>query len=234
MGNSNVVGHVRRLIVFDLDGTLIDSRQDLVDSANALIEERGGAALPADAIARMVGEGAVTLVRRALAAANLPPNAADVERFLRLYDDRLLRTTRPYPGIPRVLDELAGEAVLGVLTNKPLAPARRLLDALELTPFLTFVMGGDGPLPRKPDPTSLRLLMSRHGVPPRDTALIGDSRIDFETARAAGTAVCLVRYGFGYEQFPLATLRGDEGLADTPRDLPRVIRMVLANRSGQQ
>ena len=98
MGNSNVVGHVRRLIVFDLDGTLIDSRQDLVDSANALIEERGGAALPADAIARMVGEGAVTLVRRALAAANLPPNAADVERFLRLYDDRLLRTTRPYRG----------------------------------------------------------------------------------------------------------------------------------------
>jgi phosphoglycolate phosphatase len=232
MGNSDVVGHVHRLLVFDLDGTLVDSRQDLVDSANALIEERGGAALPADAIAKMVGEGAVTLVRRALEAAHLPPDEAAVERFLKLYDDRLLRTTRPYAGIPHVLEELAGEAVLGVLTNKPLAPARKLLDALELSPFLTFTIGGDGPLPRKPDPGSLRLLMSRYGVAVRDTALIGDSRIDFETARAAGTAVCLVRYGFGYEQFPVATLRGDEGLADTAADIPRVVRMLLANPSG--
>ena len=104
MGDADVLGHLHRLIVFDLDGTLIDSRQDLVDSANALIVERGGRPLAAEVIARMVGEGAATLVRRALEAANLTADSASVPRFLELYGARLLDTTRPYPGIPGVLE----------------------------------------------------------------------------------------------------------------------------------
>ena len=223
------MGDLHRLIVFDLDGTLIDSRQDLVDSANALIVERGGRPLAAEVIARMVGEGAATLVRRALEAANLPPDPASLRRFLELYDERLLATTRPYPGILDVLDELSTDATIAVLTNKPEAPTRKLLDALGLAPFVDAAIGGDGPFPRKPAPESLRHLMAGYGSQPRATVLVGDSRIDFDTARAAGTPICLARYGFGYEQFPVSQLRGDEGLVDRPAEIPATVRRLMGS-----
>lgn len=225
------MGHLHRLIVFDLDGTLIDSRQDLVDSANALIVERGGRPLAAGVIARMVGEGAATLVRRALEAANLQPEPASLPRFLELYDEHLLATTRPYPGIADVLEELSTDATIAVLTNKPGAPTRRLLDALGLAHFVDAAIAGDGPFPRKPDPASLRHLIAAHGSQARATVLVGDSRIDFETARAAGTPICLTRYGFGYEQFPVSELRGDEGLVDRAVEIPAMVRMLIERGS---
>lgn len=221
------MGHVRRLIVFDLDGTLIDSRRDLADAANALIAERGGHPLPETAIAAMVGEGAALLVRRALNAAGLPFDDTSVPSFLALYDERLVHHTRPYPGIREALDALAPLGPLAVLTNKPLAPTRRLLEAFDLAPLMAAVLGGDGPLPRKPDPASLRHLMTQQATSPERTVLVGDSRIDFETARAAGTHVCLTRWGFGYEGFPIASLRGDEALVDRPADLPAAIERLL-------
>ncbi len=221
------MGHVHRLIVFDLDGTLIDSWRDLADSANALIVERGGRPLPEAAIASMVGEGAALLVRRALTAAGLTLEEGSVARFLELYDQRLLRTTRPYPGIPEVLRELATRATVAVLTNKPIAPTLRLLEAFDLSSAVAAAVGGDGPLPRKPDPTALRHLMSRYGAAARETAMVGDSRIDFETARAAGIDICLTRYGFGYAAFPLSELRGDEALVDHPGDLPQALERLL-------
>ena len=100
------MGDLRRLIVFDLDGTLVDSRRDLADAANALIIERGGTPLPEEAIGRMVGDGAAMLVRRALSAAGLAPGDTSLPRFLELYDTRLLRTTRAYPGIPEALQAI--------------------------------------------------------------------------------------------------------------------------------
>jgi phosphoglycolate phosphatase len=215
------------LIVFDLDGTLVDSRQDLADSANALIIERGGRPLPSSDIARMVGEGAARLVRRALAAAGLHADDKSVARFLELYDQRLLRTTRPYPGIRSVLEQLSTGAVLAVLTNKPLAPARKLLDALELGSFISTVIGGDGRFPRKPDPASSTHLMQLHRSAVEDTVLVGDSRIDLQTARAARIAICLTRFGFGYDTFPVAELRGDEALVDHPSDIPAALRQLL-------
>jgi phosphoglycolate phosphatase len=221
------VGHLPGLIVFDLDGTLIDSRGDLADSANALIVERGGRPLTEEAIGGMVGEGAALLVRRALAAASLPIEEGSVARFLELYDERLLNRTRPYEGIPEVLQALAPHAVLAVLTNKPASPTRRLLEALGLAPFFASAIGGDGPLPRKPDPAGLMALIERHGSTPARTVLVGDSRIDFETARAAGTAVCLARYGFGYDAFPTDRLRGDEALVDAPGEIPERIHQFL-------
>jgi len=221
------VGDIHRLIVFDLDGTLIDSRQDLADAANALIVERGGRPLPSDAVGRMVGEGAAMLVRRALDAAGLPLDAASVPRFLELYDERLLRTTYVYPGLLSVVEELAQRSALAIVTNKPLAPTSTLVEALGLQPFFRTVIGGDGPFPRKPDPSSLRHLMEKYGTTARQTVLVGDSTIDFETARAAGTPICLVRFGFGYETFPAAQLRGDEGLADDPGQLPAIIEQLL-------
>lgn len=221
------MGDLRRLIVFDLDGTLIDSRRDLADAANALIVERGGHPLPVDAIGRMVGEGAAVLVARALTAAGLPVEAAGLPRFLELYDERLLDTTRPYPGIGEALDALAAFATLAVLTNKPLAPTRRLLDAFGFSALVAATIGGDSEFPRKPDPASLNYLMAAFGASPHSTVMVGDSWVDYRTARAAGTAVCLARYGFGYEGVQVAELRGDEALADHPSDLPAVIGTLL-------
>jgi phosphoglycolate phosphatase len=225
------VGDLPRLIVFDLDGTLVDSRQDLVDAANALVVERGGAPLAEGAIAGMVGEGAATLVRRALTAADLTTDEGSVARFLELYDERLLRTTRPYAGIPRVLQELSPTAPLAVLTNKPIAPARTLLEQLDLSLFFADVVGGDGPWPRKPDPASLRDLAARHHARPEQVVLVGDSRIDLETARAAGTAICLARYGFGYFNVRAEHLRGDEAFVDHPKEIPREIKRLLDGSS---
>lgn len=223
------MGHVRRrLIAFDLDGTLIDSRRDLADSANALIVERGGRPLPEDDIGRMVGEGAAMLVRRALLAAGVPLDDRSLPRFLELYDERLLRTTKPYPGIPEALEQLQPQGVLAVLTNKPLAPTRKLLSALGLAPRFSDTVGGDGPFPRKPDPASLRYLMARFAVDPSLTVLVGDSRIDFETACAAGVRICLARYGFGYEGAIGNTApSGGDGVT-SPAELPQKIAELLS------
>lgn len=217
------MGHVRRLIVFDLDGTLIDSRRDLTDSANALIAERGGAPLPEAAVAKMVGEGAAVLVRRALTAAGLPVEDGSVARFLDVYDERLVRHTRPYPGIPEAVAALNGRATLAVLTNKPLAHTRRLLETLDLSRWMTVVLGGDGPLPRKPDPASLRHLMAQHATGADTTVLVGDSRIDFETARAAGTPCLLVRWGFGYDGIPPDAFLHHAAPVEAPADLPAAV-----------
>jgi phosphoglycolate phosphatase len=197
-----------QLIVFDLDGTLVDSRRDLANATNALLVECGAAPLSEERIGRMVGDGAATLVARAFAAVNVgqPPDALD--RFLRIYGDHLLDYTRPYPGILEALDHLRSRSRLAVLTNKPLASTRRILEGLALASYFPpdAVLGGDGPFPRKPDPTALRHLAVQAGVPLHDTLLVGDSAIDWRTARAAGIAACLVRYGFGFEGVPLDQL----------------------------
>ena len=221
------MGDIRRLIAFDLDGTLIDSSADLASAANALIVERGGARLPDDAIVRMVGDGAAMLVRRALTAAALPFDAGSVERFLALYDERLLETTVAYPGIPAALQAVAAHGVLAVLTNKPIGPTRKVLAGLGLAPFFVSVIGGDGPLGRKPDPAALQHLLAEHRADPRDSILVGDSRVDLETGRAAGTAVCLTRYGFGYQGFDGFEPGERERVADTPAQIPAIVQALL-------
>lgn len=221
------MGDLRRLIVFDLDGTLIDSRADLADAANALIAERGGSRVSEDDIGRMVGDGAAMLVKRALTAAGLPIDDASVPRFLELYDDRLLATTRPYPGVIDALQSLAPLGAIAVLTNKPLAPTRRLLGELDLARFVEAAIGGDGAFPRKPDPTSLIHLMQGFGTDRRQTVMAGDSWIDYATARSAGTRICLARYGFGFDAFPAGEIRGDEGLVDHPEQFSEVIGRLL-------
>src|SRR5471032_933152 len=156
----------------------------------------------------MVGDGAATLVARAFAASGIeaPPDALD--RFLSLYNSRLLRHTRPYPGMPDVLDALGAGAALAVLTNKPLAATREILQGLDLARHFPAqaVLGGDGPFPRKPDPAGLRHLVAEAGVPAGATLLVGDSIVDWRTARAAATSVCMARYGFGFEGFPVEQL----------------------------
>jgi len=212
---------VTRLYVFDLDGTLVDSLRDLSDTANQLLVACGGSPLEIDAVGRMVGEGVGTLVARVFDAAGIPKPADAVDRFLSIYDARLLNHTRPYDGMVDVLHSLSMHAKLAVLTNKPLEATMRILDGLGLTRFFetTAILGGDGVLPRKPDPTGLTTLCTRAGTTASDTMLVGDSLIDWQTARNADAAICLARYGFGFRQFPHDVLRGDERLIDSPRDL---------------
>jgi phosphoglycolate phosphatase len=214
-----------RLIVFDLDGTLVDSRKDLADSANATLIWYGAQPLSEEAIGRMVGDGAATLVARAFEANGLARPSGALDRFLSLYDDRLLDHTRPYAGIPELLADLASGAALAVLTNKPLAATRRILAGLDLSRHFDpdRVVGGDGPFPRKPDPGGLRHLMALAGASPEVTVMVGDSVVDWRTASAAATKVCLARYGFGWEGFPIDQLPADAWVVDSADGMRRYL-----------
>ena len=210
-----------RLFVFDLDGTLVDSRRDLADAANALLESSGANPLSENRIGRMVGDGAATLVARAFEASGHERPADALERFLALYQERLLAHTRPYPGVVEVLEALAVRARLAVLTNKPRRATLDILHGLDLARYFAadYVIGGDGRFPRKPDPAGLRHLQTVSAVDERSTLLVGDSLIDWRTARAASTPVCVARYGFGFAAFPAASLGADDRVIDSPREL---------------
>ena len=210
-----------RLFVFDLDGTLVDSLRDLADSANALLAACGAPPLGEAAIGGMVGDGAATLVARAFSSAGVAPPADALDRFLAIYDTRLLNHTRPYDGIPEVLAALGARASLALLTNKPRDATRRILAGIDLIKFFDedAMVGGNGPFPRKPDPAGLLHLCARAGVGTDAAMLVGDSAVDWRTARNAGTRICLARYGFGFRGFPQAELSAGETVIDAPQDL---------------
>ena len=212
------------LVVFDLDGTLVDSRRDLADAANSLIEELGGRRLDEETVVGMVGEGVELLVGRAAAAsgvATIPPGA--VARFMDIYRGRMLLHTQLYPGIRNTLERAALVTRLAVLSNKPRGASREILEGLGIARFFFEVYGGDGPCPRKPDPHGLWQLGRLAGATRQETLLVGDSPIDLETARAAGTSIALARYGFGYARVTPAMLTGAERFIDRPG---QVLEMV--------
>jgi phosphoglycolate phosphatase len=218
-----------RLLVFDLDGTLVDSSQDLADSVNAMLTDLGAPPLTETEVTRMVGEGAAVLVRRALVRAGVKVDPRDaLDRFLAHYDTRLLATTKPYPGMIEVLQAVRDRYALAVLTNKPALPTMRLLEGLGLIEFFRDVVGGDTAYGRKPDPAGLLALVDRATVTPEAAMLIGDSPVDLATARAAGTRICLARYGFGY-RFEDDGFRGDELFID---NAPALVP-VLEGLNGQ-
>lgn len=181
----------------------MDSQRDLADAANALVCRYGGRPLTLDAVIRMVGEGARKLVERVVDASAISVSIDEaLEAFLALYEQRLAVHTRPYDGIVPTLERLTATRCISVLTNKPHRATERLLDLLSLTRYVRFVVAGDHRFPRKPDPEGLRHLIACAGVAAAETLLVGDSWVDLQTARAAGTGVCLARYGFGFVNIP--------------------------------
>ena len=169
----------------------------------------------------MVGDEAGTLVARAFAASGIERPSDALERYLAFYDARLLNHTRPYDGIPALLQALARRAALAVLTNKPIASTRRLLDGLDLARYFPaeVVFGGDGPFPRKPDPAALRHLTASVKANAESTLMVGDSLIDWLTARAAPARLCLARYGFGFDSVPAEELGPEDRVIDAPGQL---------------
>lgn len=189
-----------RLVVFDLDGTLVDSLGDITSSVNdALVEAFGEQARLADQVVRgFVGSGARRLIDRCVQAAGQPEAAAGrlFDRFLLIYSSRLTETTRLFPGLEEALDELAAGARLAVLTNKPGVMTRRILQDLGLRNRFVAAVGGDDALSMKPDPAGLVRLAAEAGVDLRDTVMVGDSAIDVLTARHAGARAVGVLWGY--------------------------------------
>ena len=189
------------LVVFDLDGTLIDSSGDLVHAVNATLARIApqAPALPPDRIRSFVGHGAGTLVERTLAEARLPQRAQDVlPVFLEVYRAHLLDETRLYPGVAEALEGLDGYRLV-VLTNKPGDMSRTILEGLGVAHRFARVWGPEDAGAKKPDPAGLRRLMEEAGAGREETAMVGDSAVDVRTGRAAGVLTVGVSYGLDPE-----------------------------------
>jgi phosphoglycolate phosphatase len=216
---------MRSLIVFDLDGTLVDSSVDLANAVNALLRDLGADPIAVGDVVAMVGDGAPVLVRRALTAAGLDPDTPGaLDRFLAHYDPHLLDNTRPYPGMIETLQRLSARVTLAVLTNKPSRATELVLAGLDLRRYFREVVGGDTAWGRKPAPAGLLHLCEMAAAAPSVTLLVGDSAVDLATARNAGTGICLARYGFGY-RFRGDEFTGDEMFIDSPTELARLVAL---------
>lgn len=193
-------------VVFDLDGTLVDSSPDLAASLNHTLATIGRSTLPLADVVKMIGNGARTLIRRGLAATGVADDALVAQAyptFMAYYGDHLSDLTRPYPGVELALDRLAEMGVaLAVCTNKPEAPARALINALGWERRFAAIVGGDTLKVLKPDPAPLHLAIEQAGG--GAAVLIGDTIIDVETAKAAG--IPSVAVSFGYADRPAAML----------------------------
>lgn len=188
------------LFVFDLDGTLADTREDLAESVNYALSRRGLPPLDVSTVTRCVGNGARVLVERALGAAVSEENVdLALGDFLTRYLERCTERTFLYPGVRETLERLRrGEGKkLAVLTNKPLAATRKILDAFGISGLFDRIEGGDSVRARKPDPAGLEDIARNLSSLLARTLVVGDSAVDVETARAAGAASAFVGYGFG-------------------------------------
>mgnify|MGYP005847836137 CR=1 FL=1 len=218
------------LLIFDLDGTLIDSKLDLANAVNAARVHLGLAPIDNHVVSSYVGDGAPVLIRRALG-----PGATDeqiqeaLQFFFDYYRDHMLDHTRLYPGVREALDRLHGESVpLAVLTNKPVRFSQTLVEGLGLGGHFFRVYGGNSFEQKKPHPIGVEKLVEESGASRERTLMVGDSAVDVRTARNAGIPVCGVTYGFQPEGFD-----GEppDFLIDTLEDLAA---MVLAARRGNR
>ncbi len=180
-----------RALLLDLDGTLIDSRRDLAAATNRLLAEAGLAPLPLDTVCSFVGRGARALVRRALDAADpdsrVPRSQEVLRRFLGHYEQVLLDSTVPFSGVREGLAQLRDAGVaLAVVTNKPIAPTRTILDGLDLSGLFSVVLGGDSLPTKKPDPAPLLAAAEALGVGLESCLMVGDSDVDMDAASNAG------------------------------------------------
>ena len=217
-------------IVFDFDGTLVDSADDLRTALNRLLAEENLPPHPIAAVRRMIDDGAMKLLERGFPGAGRVVAGDELQtltrRFLAIYEPISADSTRPYPGVVDTLERLAAAGHrLGLCTNKPERASRLMLASLGLDRFLTSVVGGDTLPVKKPDPAPLLAAIAGLGLPPSAALMVGDNEHDIATAKAAGVPVVAVSWG--YARVPLAELDADATIDDFA-DLPAAIARLSA------
>src|SRR5579871_2891384 len=224
--NRTIPGHTAKLLIFDLDGTLIDSRDDLANSINAMLIHFGKKELPHEVIASYIGDGAPMLVRRSLGDPDDENFVQDaLLYFLAWYREHKLDNTYVYEGIMESLKAIQksrdGEPVkMAVLSNKPVGPSRAIVDALGLGGFFFQVYGGNSFHTKKPDPAGVQALLEEAGAFPEETIIVGDSDIDILTAGNAGIYSVGVMYGLSPHTLQEAP---PDVLIDHPQELATVL-----------
>ena len=217
-----------KLVVFDLDGTLIDSEYDLAASVNAMLRQYGRNELPLEVIKTYIGDGAPMLVRRALGD---PKDEAFLQEallfFLNYYRAHKLDSTYAYEGVAQLLEQIANLdgtiRKMAVLTNKPVRPAQDILAGLGLASRFFQIYGGNSFETKKPDPLGVRSIMHEAGALPEESVMVGDSEVDILTARNAGMWSIGVNYGFAPHS--LERVHPDV-LVDTPLELGRALSVA--------
>lgn len=229
--NREIPGNKIRLLIFDLDGTLVDSRLDLANSVNAMLRHYKRKELPADVIATYVGDGAPMLVRRALAD---PEDEHFVHEalnfFIAYYREHKLDNTHLYAGVTESLTGLRAqsngrERVMAILSNKPVNPTRQIAEALGLAEFFVRIYGGNSFPTKKPDPEGVEVLLRETGCAAEEAIIFGDSDVDVLTARNAGIWSCGVTYGFEPHTLDAAP---PDVLVDSPTDWLRIFSPTKA------
>jgi len=233
--NRPIPGHTAKLLIFDLDGTLIDSREDLANSINAMLIHFGKKELPHEVIASYIGDGAPMLVRRSLGDPDDESFVQDaVLYFMSWYREHKLDNTYVYDGVKEALaaiqksrDGVSTQETpalkMAVLSNKPVGPSRAIVEALGLGPYFFQVYGGNSFHTKKPDPTGVQALLEEAGAAAEETVIIGDSDIDVLTARNAGIYSVGVTYG-------LAPHTLQDAPPDVLIDKPHELALVLGSR----
>lgn len=233
--NRPIPGHAAKLLIFDLDGTLIDSREDLANSINAMLIHFGKKELPHEVIASYIGDGAPMLVRRSLGDPDDETFVQDaVLYFMSWYREHKLDNTYVYDGVKEALAAIqksrntdsTGETQplkMAVLSNKPVGPSRAIVEALGLGPYFFQVYGGNSFHTKKPDPAGVQILLEEAGVQPEETVIVGDSDIDVLTARNSGIFSVGVTYG-------LAPHTLQDAPPDVLVDHPSELALVLGSR----
>lgn len=216
-------------IVFDLDGTLVDTAPDLTAALNHVLSQEGYAPLPVAEVRNLVGHGARVLIERGMGLNGRSLSGEDMQRmfnqFIDYYGQNIATSSTPFPGVTRTLDYFRGrQARMGVCTNKPEALSLALLDALNLRGHFTAILGSDSLSVRKPDPAHLLETIRQAGGDPARAVMIGDSAVDIDTARAANIPVIAV--SFGYSQTPVRAL-GAEIVIDSFEELIKVLPQIL-------
>ena len=216
----------RILLVFDLDGTLVDSVPDLRAAVNEMLRERGSRQLSLSEVKRLVGDGAPALVARALAASGADPAGVSdaLARFLEIYEANAVRLSRPYPDVRETLTALRRRGYrAAVCTNKPQRATMAVIEGLGFLPLFDGIAGGDRFSVKKPDPGHLLGLMGELGASVTATAMIGDNENDAAAAHAAAVPLVLMRYG--YARVALESLAAD-ALLDHFADLPAALERL--------
>ncbi|HVN19440.1 MAG TPA: HAD-IA family hydrolase [Dongiaceae bacterium] len=218
--------HSIKLVIFDLDGTLIDSRLDLVHSVNAALRHINRPELPEDVIASYVGDGAPVLIQRALGGEAVDDGLIrkGLEYFLAYYREHKLDHTTVYPGIREALAAIqnAGNGTprkMAVLTNKPVNASRGIIEGLGMSDYFSQIYGGNSFATKKPDPEGALRIVTESSVRPEQTAMVGDSHVDVRTARNAGLWSVAVTYGLAPHTLEVEQ---PDVTVDTPEELSKV------------